>query len=115
MANEKRLIDANAFVEKLQTDFKRVFTNAGKKVKPEDYYIERKAVYNEDFYKAEIDDFCLMVDCFPTVDAVEVVHSEWIFNSDGSGTCKHCHRTTKNAWDYDRCMNFCPGCGADMR
>ena len=51
----------------------------------------------------------------PTVDAVEVVHSKWIFNSDGSGTCKHCHRTTKNAWDYDRCMNFCPGCGADMR
>ena len=84
MANEKRLIDANALVEKLQTDFKRIFTNAGKKVKPEDYYITRKAVYNEDLYKAEVDDFCLMVDCFPTVDAVEVVR------------CKDCKR-----WKYD--------------
>lgn len=51
----------------------------------------------------------------PTVDAVEVVHGQWILNDDGSGTCKHCHRTTKNCWDYDSWMNYCPNCGADMR
>ena len=70
---EKRLIDANAFVEKLESDFKKVFTNAGQKVKPEDYYITRKSVYDADLFKAEVDSFCDMVNCQPTVDAVEVV------------------------------------------
>lgn len=57
--------------------------------------------------------FCL--NGLKPVDAAEVVHSEWVFNKDGSATCKHCHRTTKNAWDYDSSLNFCPDCGADMR
>lgn len=48
------------------------------------------------------------------VDAVEVVHSAWVLNDDGSGTCKHCHITTKNCWDYDNWMNYCPNCGARM-
>ena len=111
MANEKRLIDANAFVEKLQTDFKRVFTNAGKKVKPEDYYIERKTVFNEDFYKAEVDDICLMVNCFPTVDAVEVVHGRWIINSDGYYPyCSECKEEPK----HGEMTHYCPNCGAKM-
>lgn len=54
------------------------------------------------------------VDACPTVDAVEVVHSSWILNNDGSGTCKNCHRTTKDCWDYNRWMNYCPNCGAKM-
>ena len=40
---------------------------------------------------------------------------EWLMNRDGSCTCKRCRRTTKDAWDFDRWMNFCPNCGADMR
>ena len=56
-----------------------------------------------------------LLDKLPKVDTVEVVHSSWILNDDGSGTCKNCHRTTKNCWDYDSWMNYCPKCGADMR
>lgn len=40
---------------------------------------------------------------------------EWLMNRDGSCTCKRCRRTTKDAWDFDSWMNFCPNCGADMR
>lgn len=50
----------------------------------------------------------------PTVDAVEVIHSMWTFNATGSGTCQNCHRTTKNVWDYDSWMRYCPDCGARM-
>jgi hypothetical protein len=49
-----------------------------------------------------------------TADAVEVIHSVWTLNKDGSGTCQNCHRTTKNAWDYDSCFRYCPDCGARM-
>ena len=49
-----------------------------------------------------------------TVDAVEVVHSAWKLNGDGSGTCQNCHRTTKGVWDYDNWYNYCPDCGAKM-
>ena len=44
----------------------------------------------------------------------EVNHSEWILNKDGSGTCKNCNRTTKNVWDYDSWMRYCPDCGSHM-
>lgn len=40
---------------------------------------------------------------------------EWMLNDNGSATCKRCRRTTKDAWDFDSWMNFCPNCGADMR
>jgi hypothetical protein len=86
VANEKRLVDANALKEKAFAE-----TESGEGV-----------VYVQDIDEA------------PTVDAVEVVHSSWILNDDGSGTCKHCHRTTKSAWDCDNWMNYCPNCGAKM-
>lgn len=44
----------------------------------------------------------------------EINHSAWTFNKDGSGTCQHCHRTTKNVWDYDSWMRYCPDCGSKM-
>ena len=48
-------------------------------------------------------------------DVVEVVHGEWKFNKDGSGTCNQCGITQKNVWDYDSWQNYCGHCGADMR
>lgn len=50
-----------------------------------------------------------------TADVVEVVHGEWKFNKDGSGTCNQCGITQKNVWDYDSWQNYCGHCGADMR
>lgn len=47
-------------------------------------------------------------------DTKEVIHSMWTLNKDGSGTCQNCHRTTKNVWDYDSWMRYCPDCGARM-
>jgi hypothetical protein len=55
-----------------------------------------------------------IVDQIPAADAVEVVHSGWKLNKDGSGTCLNCNRTTIAAWDYDSCMRYCPSCGAKM-
>ena len=51
----------------------------------------------------------------PAADVVEVVHGEWKFNKDGSGTCNQCGITQKNVWDYDSWQNYCGHCGADMR
>lgn len=98
MANEKRLIDA--------------------------YALERRIVemLKEPNYQHTLEDWrnglCMAMEAvneMPTVYAVEVVHSSWLLNDDGSGTCKHCHRTTKSCWDFDNQMNYCPNCGADMR
>jgi NADH pyrophosphatase NudC (nudix superfamily) len=49
----------------------------------------------------------------PTIDAVSVVHGEWIDeHEDGHGswvgTCSQCHNT-------ERVANFCPNCGARMK
>ena len=40
--------------------------------------------------------------------------SVWKLNKDGSATCQNCHRTTKNAWDYDSWYRYCPDCGCRM-
>lgn len=40
--------------------------------------------------------------------------SVWKLNKDGSATCQNCHRTTKNAWDYDSWYRHCPDCGCRM-
>jgi hypothetical protein len=58
--------------------------------------------------------FAYVIDNIAPVDAKEVIHSMWTFNATGSGTCQHCHRTTKNVWDYDSWMRHCPDCGARM-
>ena len=56
-----------------------------------------------------------IIDKQPAADVVEVVHGEWKFNKDGSGTCNQCGITQKNVWDYDGWQNYCGHCGADMR
>jgi hypothetical protein len=104
MANEKRLIDANALMKRFYNYYDCV-----------NEFTSKNGYRGETLMNYEVAD--MIYDCIdnaPTVDAVEVVHSEWILNGDGSGTCKHCHRTTKNCWDYDTWMNYCPGCGAKM-
>ncbi len=56
-----------------------------------------------------------LIDKLPPADVVEVVHGEWKFNKDGSGTCNQCGITQKNVWNYDGWQNYCGHCGADMR
>ena len=106
MANEKRLIDANAFLEKLSRMI--------------DYCKNDSKV---DGLTALFQVGDAIMDC-PTVDAVEVVHGRWIMDKleignpyDGNstmvvdiGNCSCC--------GY-RCemlpvMNYCPNCGTKM-
>ena len=89
MANEKRLIDANALIEALP-----IVTE------------DRKIT----LYGA-VADFMIMISAMPTVDAVEVVHGRWIDAREycGDYLCSNCdalYGTNK--------FNYCPNCGAKM-
>ena len=87
MANEKRLIDANALIEMV-----------GKRLK-------NPLIFNW---------LCSFVKDAPTVDAVEVVHGEWgeIYTCHGERLwgykCSQCE------YDNSKKTNFCPNCGAKM-
>lgn len=73
-----RLIDADAMEKDLREQYLKVFVEAGRKVKPEDYFIERNAVYNADRIKAELDSFFEYLASRPAIDPVKYgyVHKE---------------------------------------
>lgn len=93
MPNEKRLIDADAFAGCLERMTKTAYPN-----------LFPGLLEAIDFVKD-----------FPTVDAVEVVHGEWIVCGDGEYVpfmCSHCGKTT--SWYHAQTANYCPNCGAKM-
>ena len=55
----------------------------------------------------------------PRVDAVEVVHSQWMLAEDSKLICGHC-KNVKVAYEQlcflrsTGCWNYCPNCGAKM-
>ena len=93
MSNKKRLIDANALLEKIQFRL------------PVDDHI------------SECIDECVkmarqIINDAHTVDAEEVVHGRWIRYEHGSGIfCSHCHHKRRYRDAHD---NYCPNCGAKM-
>ena len=97
MANEKRLIDANALLEKMENTSTDVCADYG------DCFCLHG-------YSTQL--FRLIVSETPTVDAVEVVHGRWetIEGREYLGClCSNCQK-----WS-DAKTNYCPNCGADMR
>lgn len=103
MANEKRLIDANA----LKSQITR-------------YHMSLTPRYISKLVDAEIGDIIDIIDEAPTVDAVEVVHGMWEYLDPVSPTvcCSACKELAP--WDTVaeyHCVrsNYCPNCGADMR
>ena len=88
MTNEKRLIDANALIEKREEMWKDRC----------DYMVVR--VTN--------------IENAPTVDAVPVVHAKWeLYPSDRSIRCTNCKlEFSLIHMPYTR--NHCPNCGAKM-
>ena len=86
MANEKRLIDANA----LRTQFDDIPPFIGMTGGCVQQYIDKA----------------------PTVDAVEVVHGRWGGWHDSYCSNCGCFCTLAYIKDYP---NYCPNCGADMR
>lgn len=67
------------------------------------------------------------IDSVPTVEAVQVVHGEWLdFYGDYSTAecdqCAECYEVSPDSEPkkeyfeaFKQCYNFCPNCGADMR
>ena len=91
MANEKRLIDANALEKHIG-----------------------------DCYGYPAVDILHEIATFPTVDAVEVVHGRWEYHDPVSPNCfcSVCHYDAPwdDFGDYHAVRtNYCPNCGADMR
>jgi hypothetical protein len=103
MATEKRLIDANALMTKVkryadEPDYQHTGENWRNGVRAIEYEIS----------------------IAPTVDAVEVVHGQWIhteIEDDNWGcvfhkwTCSNCDFSTGN---NPNGTNYCPNCGAKM-
>ena len=113
MANEVRLIDANAFAEALENadaDVCETYHDCYC-----DWGFSRKVIEG-------------IVDSIPTVDAVPVVHGRWECTYDeatgetdvtcsrckSTRTINGCYVTTKGESCYFE-DNYCPNCGADMR
>lgn len=92
MANEKRLIDANALMNKVawyvdEPDYQHI---------GEDWRNGAWAIGYE-------------ISIAPTVDAVEVVHGEWRYYSTTMQECSNCYRHTAR-----HRFKYCPHCGAIM-
>ena len=100
MANEKRLIDANALIEFIRRN-----------------YCDGCNSYDGVKCRAcEHDDEILMLEEAPTVDAVEVVHAHWEPEGNtGYLRCSHCKDVYINEeWLTDGRWSYCPNCGAKM-
>ena len=99
MANEKRLdlIDRKKLMKKKKYSFQTVGGCFPK---------------NEWFVK--VDDLLTA----PTVDAVEVVHGEWVRNEDDECywyTCSECAEyPMRDRWGDEKLTKYCPNCGAKM-
>ena len=105
MANEKRLIDANALMDKF-----RGYTAH--------LYDRKKCVSEENCNTCDCE--CLwrrIVKYSPTVDAVEVVHGRWVHDGQrihNGVDWWHCSECNIPATGVEIKYNFCPNCGAKM-
>ena len=70
---ERRLIDANALEADYRTQFDGVYKHIRDSVNPSDFFIERKAAYDKELARWEMEAFCKYLQSRPTIDAVEVV------------------------------------------
>lgn len=100
MANEKRLVDANALKETLQAHY--------------DFFVDAWGGFSNlpQKDKARVDEIthCIAEICnAPTVDAVEVVHGRWEYYSTTMQECSNCKRHTAR-----HRFKYCPHCGAVM-
>ena len=94
----KRLIDANALLEKVQ--FRMAIDNKNAEIIAGCVDITRRLIENA-----------------PTVDAVEVVYGRWEPRKDVLGfvNCSVCHNCNiYDDWADGKKWNYCPNCGAKM-
>ena len=98
---EMRLIDANALYAHVKEEQRR---------NPHNGHVERM------MHNHEHESFLRDIWYAPTIDAVPVVHGEWVVCGDGENVpwmCSHCGKTTAHKYKtmYGK---FCPNCGARM-
>ena len=97
MANEKRLIDANAIEAKIEKNFRRLVASQNK---PD---LAAALSYVGD----------LIIEA-PTVDAVEVVHGRWkYYHKQNIAVCTNCSFERDLDTNFGRAVS-CPNCGAKM-
>jgi hypothetical protein len=106
MANEKRLIDANEVLARIEKTSSRLIANL-------DRADLAAAIITAGDYVKEA----------PTVDAVEVVHGWWVSLTECANAGVYCSVCNKKMYkeDYAWCnrknklhSNYCPNCGAKM-
>ena len=107
MANEKRLIYANA----LESDIKKMYVPYG----DGSYSGDKEAM----IYDEAMVEVLEALDKAPTVDAVEVVHGRWLttIDIDYEGDVVYHHAHMKCGFEcetYGDGYNYCPNCGAKM-
>lgn len=109
MATEKRMIDANALMDAFRSHMV-------------ESYNRNKCTLEENCKTCEPG--CLWrkkVNAAPTVDAVEVVHSQWdtVFYERNGTLSSYSHLCPECKYFYRdvrfKGHNYCPSCGADMR
>ena len=115
MANEKRLIDADALVDALTGI---TFSGWGKDVPYLNQWWNMAVKIKDNFIKA--------INNAPTVDAVEVVHGRWILLAEfcNGSVCTQCsvcgeeYTYKKGKFEFINAhyaeYNYCPNCGAKM-
>ena len=109
MANEKRLIDANALSEFFQERYEYL-RNASEKQLPGGYVqvdleIQCGAIIAKEFLDKTKD--------APTVDAVEVVHGRWVLGNANHREYMKCSVCIKSQTPTG-VFTYCPNCGAKM-
>ena len=95
MANEKRLIDANALIAYFEEQYNLAMDDPD----PVSGYVMAALRCCTEHFKT-----------IPTVDAVEVVHARWENVQSGKGCCSNCHRLD----GIDNLATHCRYCGAKM-
>ena len=107
METKKRLIDADAVVKGLQEEIRKC-----EPVTPFDAPLVRFQKRVVPKLLQSVIDYLAYI---PTVDAVPVVHGEWLLRHEGHGhywECSVCH--TNPCIYVTKDTKFCPSCGAKM-
>jgi hypothetical protein len=105
MANEKRLIDLDKAVEKLEFETE---TKCEPIAEGDSFFEKFKKRLIPKLLRNVID----WLQNQPTVDAVEVVHGRWI--GIGGNRYTRVSQCSNCCAKYDFMSNYCPNCGAKM-
>ena len=101
----RELIDRKSLIEALRKDIQEYKDTDGQSIPFKTGMLYRKI------------DVIKIIKEQPPVEAVPVVHGEWILEEKAGvdyWCCSHCHKIRSEYYAKPK-DNFCPECGADMR